>query len=153
MWRTVTETRGQTGMRHLCGAFGRDRGGATSRFARPAGTLGAMVLLAACNPSPQPSEVNESGIPIDLTGNVVLPVLLGLVVSTLLLIIAAYVAWRLGRAKDALPKPGDRASWWACAACGTLNSADREACFACHASRQREPTGSPPGTGPEPPGP
>jgi hypothetical protein len=104
--------------------------------------VAASLVIAACGQDPQAPDLNEYGIPVDPTNNMVMPVLFGLVVATGLLVVAAYVVWRLGREKDALPKPGREDAWWTCGGCGTLNTADRDACFSCHASRHADPAGT-----------
>jgi hypothetical protein len=113
--------------------------------------LTATIVLAACGQEPDGPELNEFGVPVDPMANMVTPVLIGLVVTTILLVVAAYVAYRLGREKDALPKPGRQDAWWTCGSCGEVNTADRDACFACHVARHAG-TGDTPGTPGPPPG-
>jgi hypothetical protein len=110
-----------------------------------AAVLVPLLLLAACGAQPATPKLNEFGVPADTSGNMVLPVIVGLVVATALLVVAAYVVWRLGRAKDALPKPSRPDAWWTCATCGTLNTGDRDVCFSCQASRPPGPPSTPAG--------
>lgn len=131
------------GMRLL--QAGRKRRG-IGRAGTMGGVSGALLVVASCGSPRATPDLNEFGIPVDPTNNMVQPVLLGLVVATLLLVAAAYVVWRLGRQKDALPKPGRPDAWWTCGSCGTLNTGDRDSCFSCHAARSSDPPIAPPGT-------
>ncbi len=100
---------------------------------------GAAVTspVSAADPTPQ---VNEFGIPVDPSGDLVLPMLLVLVVVVGGLIAAAIVAYRLRREAAALPHATDTSAWWQCAECGATNAGDRDACFSCRVGR---PPGGP----------
>jgi hypothetical protein len=58
-----------------------------------------------------------------------------LLVTAVVLTVAAIVAYSLRRQAEALKGSGTPVAWWTCRQCAQLNSADREACFNCHAGR------------------
>ncbi len=108
--------------------------------------LGVAAMAASPVSADEPSpKVNEYGIPVDTSGDLVTPVLLMLVLVTAGMIAAAVVAVRLRREAAALPRPTDPSAWWTCASCSALNAGDRDTCFSCRSGRP------PPGLGPTPP--
>lgn len=70
---------------------------------------------------------------VDLDSEPLMPWIVALLVVAGVLTLFGLVAMRF-TATPARPR-GRPADWWTCAACRSRNTAERTACFACHASR------------------